>query len=80
MNIVILGGGAAGWFTALYADKYFKGHKITLIESKKIGILGAGEGTTPQVISSLRFLDIDPVDLIQKTGGRHKKLSLRLTF
>ena len=72
LNIVILGGGAAGWFTALYADKYFKGHNITLIESEKIGILGAGEGTTPQVISTLKFLDIDPIDLIKKTGGTFK--------
>jgi tryptophan 7-halogenase len=72
MNIVILGGGAAGWLTALYADKYFNGHNITLIESEKIGILGAGEGTTPQIISSLRFLDIDPIDLIKKTGGTLK--------
>tara|TARA_Y100000817_G_scaffold314095_1_gene311852 strand:+ start:858 stop:2264 length:1407 start_codon:yes stop_codon:yes gene_type:complete len=72
MKILILGGGAAGWFTALYCNKYFYGHDVTLIESDKIGILGAGEGTTPGIIESLRFLDIDPLDLIKKTGGTFK--------
>jgi len=72
MNIVILGGGTAGWLTALYADKYFNGSKIKLIESSKVGILGAGEGTTPQIMKTLKFLDIDPFDLIKKTGGSIK--------
>jgi protoporphyrinogen oxidase len=54
MNIVILGGGTAGWLTALYADKYFKGSKIKLIESSKVGILGAGEGTTPQIMKTIK--------------------------
>jgi len=72
MKIIILGGGTAGWFTALFCNKYFHGHNITLIESDKIGILGAGEGTTPQIISSLQFLDIDPLDVIKRTGGTFK--------
>lgn len=71
-NVVILGGGTAGWLTALYLDKYFKGSNITLIESDKIGVLGAGEGTTPHIIDCLRFLDIDIFDLIKQTGGTIK--------
>jgi len=54
-NVVILGGGTAGWLTALYLDKYFKGSNITLIESDKIGVLGAGEGTTPHIIDVYVF-------------------------
>ena len=48
-NITILGGGTAGWLTSLYCKKIFPHNNITLIESKRIGILGAGEGSTPNV-------------------------------
>lgn len=47
MNIVIVGGGTAGWLAALMINKTFKEkHKITLIESKSIGIIGVGESST----------------------------------
>lgn len=47
MHIVIVGGGTAGWISALTLIKtQSKHHKITLVESKKIGIIGAGEGST----------------------------------
>ena len=38
MKIVIVGGGTAGWLTALYAKKLFKNDHITLIESQDIPI------------------------------------------
>jgi tryptophan halogenase len=47
MKIVIVGGGTAGWLAALMLIKIQKGsHEVTLIESDKIGIIGAGEGST----------------------------------
>jgi tryptophan halogenase len=47
MNIVIVGGGTAGWLAALIISKVFKEqHKITLIESESIGTIGVGEGST----------------------------------
>jgi glycine/D-amino acid oxidase-like deaminating enzyme len=45
MNIVILGGGTAGWITALYAQRTMPEESITVIESSELGILGAGEIT-----------------------------------
>ena len=72
-NIVILGGGSAGWLTALFAQRTFPNNSITLVESSKVGILGAGEGSTPHLPSFLRQLDIDPLDLINKTGGTIKQ-------
>ena len=50
-DIVILGGGTAGWMTAnLLAAKWSRyGIKITLIESPEIGIIGVGEGSTPKL-------------------------------
>jgi tryptophan halogenase len=72
-NIVVVGGGTAGWLTALFAKHLFKNSSITLIESKTIGILGAGEGTTPSIISFLSRIGIDPYDLIVKTKGSIKQ-------
>lgn len=47
MNIVVVGGGTAGWLAALFLIKIQKNkHSVTLIESSKIGIVGAGEGST----------------------------------
>jgi len=72
MNIVIVGGGTAGWLTALYAKKIFPEHKISLIESKEVGILGAGEASTPHLISILNFLEISIPDFIKKTNATIK--------
>ena len=47
MKIIILGGGTAGWIAALSIVKSQPGlHDVTVIESKKVGIIGAGEGST----------------------------------
>ena len=72
MNIVIVGGGTAGWLTALYAKKIFPEHNISLIESKEIGILGAGEASTPHLINVLDFLEIPTSELIKKTNATIK--------
>jgi tryptophan halogenase len=71
-NIVIVGGGTAGWLTALYAKKIFPKENITVIESQEIGILGAGEGSTPPLIGLMDFLDIPISDLIENTNATIK--------
>ncbi|MEM7543263.1 MAG: tryptophan halogenase family protein [Pseudomonadota bacterium] len=55
-NILILGGGTAGWMAAnLFAHAWGgRGSKITLLESAAIGIIGVGEGSTPKM---RRFFD-----------------------
>jgi tryptophan halogenase len=65
MNIAILGGGSAGWITALLTQAYHPFNRITVIESESIGILGAGEGTTPQFIDFLNKVNIPVSDLIK---------------
>ena len=72
-NITVVGGGTAGWLTALFANKVFPDSKVTVIESSSIGILGAGEGTTPAFIGFLTNIGIDPYDLLIKTGGSFKQ-------
>ena len=71
-QIIVLGGGAAGWLTALFSKSIFKSDNVTLIESKTIGILGAGEGTTPHMLSFLRSIQINIDDLIKQTKGTIK--------
>lgn len=72
MNIVILGGGTAGWITALFVKKIIPSAKITLIQSKEIGIIGVGEATTPNVVGLLEELSVDPLQMIKYTSGSIK--------
>jgi tryptophan halogenase len=71
-KITIVGGGAAGWLTALYVKKQFPESSITLIESSEVGILGAGEGTTPTFVEFLNNLDISITDVIKYTNATYK--------
>ena len=72
-EIVIVGGGTAGWLTALYVNRiYGADANITLVESDSIGILGAGEGTLPIFISTLAQFRIDLNDFVSKTNATYK--------
>lgn len=91
-KVVIVGGGTAGWLTALVVNKFWKDTSVTLIESSKIGILGAGEGGTSNFGKMLSLLEIDQQDFFKRTksttkGGLHlhnwtgnKELSKHLFF
>jgi flavin-dependent dehydrogenase len=48
-KIIIVGGGSAGWMTALmYGEALIKkGVEITVLESPTVGVIGVGEGSTP---------------------------------
>lgn len=71
-NIVIVGGGTAGWLTTLFAKKKYPDSNVTLIESSEIGILGAGEGTTPYFHTILDFIDISYADVIKNCQASFK--------
>jgi tryptophan halogenase len=71
-NIVIVGGGTAGWITALMLKRKDPGINVTLIESEEIGILGAGEGTTPIFVETMDWLGISLSEFIEKTGCTFK--------
>lgn len=75
-KIVIIGGGTAGWLTALVVNKFWKDINVTIIESSKIGVLGAGEGGTSNFGKILTLLEINHNDFFEKTkstikGGLH---------
>lgn len=72
MNIVIVGGGTAGWITSLFLLSEYKHANISVIESDTIGILGAGEGSTPLMRKFLKRCNIDESDFIKKTKSTFK--------
>jgi tryptophan halogenase len=71
-EICIIGGGTAGWITALSAKKFYPDHNVTLIESEEIGILGAGEGSVPFLINVLNLLEIPVEDIIKHCNATYK--------
>lgn len=46
MHIVVVGGGTAGWLAGLMISSRHPKHKVTVVESSKIGVIGVGESTT----------------------------------
>ena len=72
MKIVIVGGGTAGWLTAVYVKKLFKNDHITIIESQDIPIIGVSEATTPHIVDFLECLHIDFIDVLKNTDGTIK--------
>ena len=48
-QIIVIGGGTAGWITAIFAKKYFS-DSVMVISPSSIDILGAGEGSTPNMV------------------------------
>lgn len=71
-NIVVFGGGSAGWLTALWAKVNLNHHNVTLVESEQIGILGVGEGTVVDFIPLIESLGIDVGEMISETRGTLK--------
>ena len=59
-KILIVGGGTAGWMAANLLACKWRNTEICLVESKEIGIIGVGEGSTPHL--KLFFDAIDVAD------------------
>jgi tryptophan halogenase len=77
MNIVIAGGGTAGWLAAFIISKSQPNqHTITVVESSKIGIIGAGEGSTGLLVQLLNGFyfktGIDAETFKEHTDGTNK--------
>ena len=67
-KFVVVGGGTAGWISALYLRYKSPSSEITLVESDSIGVLGAGEGTTPPFMHFLESVQIPLSRLVQETS------------
>jgi tryptophan halogenase len=80
MKIVIVGGGTAGWMAACYFARFNHSSEnvndIVVIESSKIPIIGAGEGSTglltKVVTKEFKKWGINEIDFLYKTASTLK--------
>lgn len=77
-QIVIVGGGAAGWLTAgvLAAEFQSKGADqlgVTLIESPDVKTIGVGEGTWPSMRDTLASIGISETELFGECDASFKQ-------
>lgn len=72
-NLVIVGGGTAGWISAALLAKMLGNIiKITLVESEEIGRIGVGEATIPPIRRLNEALGIDEAEFLRETQATIK--------
>ncbi|WP_394200170.1 tryptophan halogenase family protein [Shewanella waksmanii] len=73
-QVVIVGGGTAGWMSAASLIKYAQGKNlnITLIESTDIGTVGVGEATIPSIVQFNHQIGLDELNFIKATQATFK--------
>ena len=77
-NVLIVGGGTAGWMTATALVKLCPHIKTSLIESKDQPIIGVGESTLGQINDFFALLDLKDEEWMKETGSTYKS-NIRFT-
>lgn len=71
-NIVIVGGGSAGWITAASLVTQLPNVRITVIESPNIPTVGVGESTVGGIRAWLRIVGIVDKDFMKAADASYK--------
>ena len=74
VNVVILGGGTAGWMAAAGLSTLLSRNRCTvrLVESDDIGIVGVGEATLPHMKNFNDVVGIDEAEIMRRTQATFK--------
>lgn len=73
VNVVIAGGGTAGWLAAAALSQQMGNNvNITLVESNEIGTVGVGEATIPPMKTFHRLLRINEQEFMKATHATFK--------
>jgi tryptophan 6-halogenase len=72
LHFVIMGGGTAGWMAACLLAKSWPQHAVTLVESPDVGIIGVGEGSTPQLRAFFKGLGLAEADWMPRCNATYK--------
>ena len=71
-NILIIGGGNAGYISALMLKKSFPSKNIGVIYSKKVGTIGVGESSSEHIADFCKYCDIPKLSFILKAKSTFK--------
>lgn len=72
-NVVIVGGGTAGWMTASYLRAAFEDRiSVTLVESKNVPTIGVGEATFSTVRHFFQYLGLDEREWMPECEATYK--------
>jgi len=73
-QVVVVGGGSAGWMAAAALATYLgRQASVRLVESEEIGIVGVGEASVPHMrLFNGQTLGIDEAEFVRRTQGTVK--------